>query len=201
MTPTSLVRTSPNEVISTFRIVRDDSSSLLVDMGVLLALSGGYYAFSEGSARWVAVVLAVLWAKMKSGQVLEESIIAVKGIGLQLTTTRGLSMSLPNLFYFPLPSDPSAVDSKRTLRKSATRFPLSTSNLFIPLESISDIVINEGIYGWRVIYYIVIIQTQGKEEVKLRIAFSELLPRLAELKEVWRGTRSVLFDEDASEPN
>lgn len=94
-------------------------------------------------------------------------------------------MSLPNLFYFPLPSDPSAVDSKRTLRKSATRFPLSTSNLFIPLESISDIVINEGIYGWRVIYYIVIIQTQGKEEVKLRIAFSVCLSILQII--LWRG--------------
>lgn len=97
-----------------------------------------------------------------------ESIIAIKGIGLQLTTTRGLTLTLPPFFSFNLYSQPTASDAKK---RKGTKFPLSTSNLFIPLDSISDIIINEGIYGWRVIYYIVIIQQQGKEGIKLRVAF------------------------------
>lgn len=52
-----------------------------------------------------------------------------------------------------------------------TRIPLSTARLFLPLSSISDVVINEGIWRWQIIYYLVIIQNEGKEGAKLRIGF------------------------------
>jgi hypothetical protein len=49
---------------------------------------------------------------------------------------------------------------------------MSTAKTFVPLNSIQDVVINEGIYGWRIVYYIVVIQDGGEEEgVKLRVAF------------------------------
>ena len=100
-----------------------------------------------------------------------ESMVVVKGLGVQLSTTRGISTALPSVFHTVHSSNQEDRKGEKDGGRSATRFAISTSNLFIPLDSISDIVINEGIYGWRIIYYLVIIQTQGKEEVKLRIAF------------------------------
>ena len=44
MTKTFLVKSSPSNAISTFRIVQDDSGSLLVDTATLLALSVGFHA-------------------------------------------------------------------------------------------------------------------------------------------------------------
>lgn len=81
-----------------------------------------------------------------------ESILAIAGLGLQLSTTRGIVLSIPT-------------------RSAPLRIPLSTSRLFLPLNSISDVVINEGIYGWTIIYYLVIIQDDGNGPVKLRVGF------------------------------
>jgi hypothetical protein len=52
--------------------------------------------------------------------------------------------------------------------------PLSKDSIFLPLDSISDVVINEGVSGWKIIYYLIIIQDEkgeGDKGVKLRIGF------------------------------
>lgn len=111
----------------------------------------------------------------------------MRGLGLQLTTTTGLQIPfLPHI-----------------------KIPLFQKHLFLPIETISDIIINEGIFGWTIIYYLVIIVIDnsnedstgsgGKEvgggDVRLRVGFEEMLPRLAELRLIWQGIRSTMFDE------
>lgn len=79
-----------------------------------------------------------------------ESILAVRGLGLQLSTTRGFVCTLP--------------------RGQPRSVALSTSRQFVPLSSISDVVVNEGVWRWQIIYYLVIIRNEGLE-AKLEIGF------------------------------
>jgi len=72
--------------------------------------------------------------------------IALPKLGVQLETTRGISLALPFLV------------SSNTYR---IQIPLSTSKAFIPLEQISTIVIHEGLRRWRVEYYLAIIKRSG----------------------------------------
>lgn len=93
-----------------------------------------------------------------------ETILSIRGLGLQLSTTRGFQLSLP-------------------FTSVTIEVPMSTAKTFVPLNSIQDVVINEGINGWRIVYYIVVIQDGGEEEgVKLRVAFPVSL--IATLREV-----------------
>jgi phosphatidylinositol glycan class H protein len=68
------------------------------------------------------------------------------GLGIQLSTTRGLS--IPDALYPQTPG-------RRIL------FTTSTSYTFIPLSEMSTVVINEGLKRWNVRYYIAIIKRQG----------------------------------------
>jgi hypothetical protein len=124
---------------------------------------------------------------------------------------------------------PVSIGATRTLT-------LSTSKLFVPLSSISDVVVNEGIWRWQIIYYLVIIRNEDSaSEAKLEIGFKvsarvlgqartarsesiletalmtgtlachqrwlqELLPRLAQVRQVWSGIRQTLFDELSEVP-
>jgi len=72
--------------------------------------------------------------------------IALPKLGVQLETTRGISLALPFLA------------SSNTYR---IQIPLSTTKAFIPLEQISTIVIHEGLRLWRVEYYLAIIKCSG----------------------------------------
>ncbi|KAL8284267.1 hypothetical protein RQP46_005016 [Phenoliferia psychrophenolica] len=112
----------------------------------------------QGYCTWSALVLLALFVKSRTSSVLNESILAIAGLGLQLSTTRGLVLSFPTL-------------------STPLKIPLSTSRLFLPLASISDVVINEGIYGWTIIYYLVIIQDEGQGPVKLRVGYPVGLPQ------------------------
>lgn len=72
---------------------------------------------------------------------LPESITPLPSLGLQLSTTRGLS--------FPHPS-------------SRLLIPLSTSHTFVPLSEISTVVINEGLRRWSVRYYLAVVRKRGE---------------------------------------
>lgn len=89
-----------------------------------------------------------------------ESVTVVRNLGLQLTTTRRPSVTLWPLKTLTLPSGPVLT------RKSDT---------FIPLDSVRDVVINEGIQGWRVVYYLAVLYRHADDEtssaVHVRIAF------------------------------
>jgi hypothetical protein len=68
--------------------------------------------------------------------------VALSALGIQLQTTRGISLSLSH-------------------KTPSIRIPLFTSSTFIPLEEISTIVIHEGLRGWRVEYYVAVIKRSG----------------------------------------
>jgi hypothetical protein len=72
--------------------------------------------------------------------------IAIPKLGVQLETTRGISLSLPFL------------GSSNTYR---IQIPLSTFKALIPLDQVSTIVIHEGLRRWRVEYYLAIIKRSG----------------------------------------
>ncbi|KAM0755900.1 hypothetical protein T439DRAFT_15220 [Meredithblackwellia eburnea MCA 4105] len=169
-----LESSSPSPSISNHVIHSTSKPTPILDV-VLLAAAGWALA-SQGALRWITLVLLVFWIKSKTSTVLYESILVISGLGLQLSTTRGCLLAFP-------------------LLGTSYKIPLSTSRRFVPLSSISDVVINEGIFRWKIIYYLVIIQDRGKGEIKLRVGFPELLPRLEEVKKVWIGIRHILFDE------
>jgi phosphatidylinositol N-acetylglucosaminyltransferase subunit H len=77
---------------------------------------------------------------------MSESVVIIPCHGIQLETHRGLQYSL-------LPS-----------------CPLSTKRRFIPLTSVRDIVINEGLRRWDVRYYLCVIRDAGPE-VSLEVVF------------------------------
>ena len=48
---------------------------------------------------------------------------------------------------------------------------LSASRTFIPWSSLEDFLINEGIRGWDIRYYLVAITRTSQGDVKLQVAF------------------------------
>lgn len=143
---------------------------------------------TQGYAQLLCAVLSALWLRSRCAVVLHgqspslslcsccadggpESILAVKGLGIQLTTTRGVSLSLPRLTALRSYVDTSPAALTSTCEYKTIRIPLSRSNLFLPLGTISDVVLNEGISGWKIIYYLVVIQDKGHDGIKLRIGF------------------------------
>ncbi|CAG8532333.1 8120_t:CDS:2 [Acaulospora morrowiae] len=63
---------------------------------------------------------------------------------------------------------------------------------FIDKSKISDIIINEGITMLQVKFYMAII-VEGQD--RMVVVFQHLLPKLNVLIQVYRGTRSVIFNE------
>lgn len=72
----------------------------------------------------------------------------MQGLGIQLETIRRTTLLLPF----------ASIDVHTTYSKT-----------FIDLASISDIVINEGISRWEIIYYLVVVRKGA--EVELRVVF------------------------------
>jgi len=178
----------PSPSLSLYSVRPTEHPSLLIDVLALAIVIFSFYTW--GSWKWLGLGTAAVWVKWKTSTVLEESILAIRLVGLQLSTTRGISFAVPIFLRPLLPSF--------LAKAPALSIPITTSHLFLPLSSISDIVVNEGIFGWTIIYYLVVIQdgnTEGEGQVKLRVGFPELLPRVATLRKVWQGLRHVLFDE------
>jgi len=117
---------------------------------------------------------------------LPESVLAIPPHGIQLETHRGL------------PS-----------------YPLFASRQFIPSDRLRNLVINEGLRGWDVRYYLVAIQEAQSDVLELNVAFEvcnlaqyslcscffpklnytilqSLLPRFPVLIEIYRGIHGVL---------
>mmetsp|Transcript_57053 Transcript_57053/g.134360 ORF Transcript_57053/g.134360 Transcript_57053/m.134360 type:complete len:227 (-) Transcript_57053:432-1112(-) len=67
-------------------------------------------------------------------------------------------------------------------------------NMFVERSRLTSVVINEGVGFSAVTYYLAFI-TQGDTELVL--AFSELIPRIADLVAILHAARSVVFGEDA----
>ncbi|PWY66588.1 phosphatidylinositol N-acetylglucosaminyltransferase [Aspergillus eucalypticola CBS 122712] len=76
-----------------------------------------------------------------------------------------------------------STSSQTYLSKASTRF--------IPTTQIQDIVIHEAFKGFEVRFYLAVI-VEGESEVV--VVFPKLLPNRQILEEVWRGSRSCLYD-------
>ncbi|RDK43822.1 phosphatidylinositol N-acetylglucosaminyltransferase [Aspergillus phoenicis ATCC 13157] len=110
----------------------------------------------------VVVMLAsavVFYGVFRKGYT-EESLLVIRGLGIQTSTS-----------------------SQTYLSKASTRF--------IPTTQIQDIVIHEAFKGFEVRFYLAVI-VEGESEVV--VVFPKLLPNRQILEEVWRGSRSCLYD-------
>lgn len=123
-----------------------------------------------GSYGWL--LFLVLWIYSTTRQILWESITPLPGLGIQLSTTRGVRSP-----FF------------------SVRIPISTSRIFVPLSDISTIIINEGLTCWSVKHYLAVVKRDGRGVV---VAFDSVRPSLAVLKEVYHGVREITWDEFGS---
>ncbi|KAK9460233.1 GPI-GlcNAc transferase complex, PIG-H component-domain-containing protein [Lipomyces oligophaga] len=67
---------------------------------------------------------------------------------------------------------------------------LSRSARFIPIELIQDVVINEGFFGFQVIFYLAVIV---KGSSKLIVVFPNTTPRRDQLEKIWVDIRECMF--------
>ncbi|KAI0647227.1 hypothetical protein C8Q79DRAFT_958280, partial [Trametes meyenii] len=146
----------------------DDVGSMLKGFGadgiVVLAIS--YYWKAITCSRLhvvVAAALLVLYFYIRSSQLLWESVVIIPSLGLQLETHRGYC-----------------------------GFPLLVSRRFMPWSSLEDFLINEGIRGWDIRYYLVAINRTQHGALKLEVAFENLLPRFSILLQVYRRVQEAL---------
>lgn len=118
--------------------------------------------------RWLGVLVMVTIAFIynKLTQVVAETIVVIPRHGVQLETHRGLP-----------------------------GWPLLTSRRFIPLLTVQDVVINEGLRGWNVRYYLAAVKEHPTSGFSLDVAFENILPRLTILLEVYHGIHELLFTE------
>ncbi|GJE95201.1 PIG-H domain-containing protein [Phanerochaete sordida] len=119
----------------------------------------------------LAILLAALYARSRSTQVLWESVVLIPSFGLQFETHRGL----PGL-------------------------PLLASRQFIPFMRLQDVVINEGLRGWNVRYYLAAIAKSQDETISLHVPFENILPYFPVLLEVYHELQENVFGRSSSSP-
>ncbi|KAI0673045.1 hypothetical protein C8Q78DRAFT_970666 [Trametes maxima] len=151
----------------------DNVGSRLKGFGAdgVVALAISYYWNTITSARLHAATAAVLllfYLYSRLNRLLWESVVVIPSLGLQLETHRGYS-----------------------------GFPLFVSRRFMPWSSLEDFLINEGIRGWDVRYYLVAINRTQHGALKLEVAFENLLPRFPVLLQVYHGVQEALNEEHA----
>ena len=88
--------------------------------------------------------------------------------------------------------------------------PIFVSRRFVPLVMLQDVVINEGLSGWNVRYYLMTIKRERNDSLSIDVAFQvsahvqsraclrpsfaqRILPKLPILKEVYQGVQQILF--------
>ncbi|CAG7848481.1 SubName: Full=Uncharacterized protein {ECO:0000313/EMBL:CCA66617.1} [Serendipita indica DSM 11827] len=158
-------------------LTKDGSNRLRRRYGVSLRdvshFSVSIYIWTVLHYPLVGGLLLVMLAHAMCTQLLWESLVVLPDLGLQIETARGISMP-----FFTQ--------------------PLFTSRAFIPLEDIHDILINEGLHRWSWYYYLAIFQRpssfkRNQLDLKLRLAFKDILPPLAVLRIVYHNARQILF--------
>ncbi|EPQ26479.1 uncharacterized protein PFL1_05801 [Pseudozyma flocculosa PF-1] len=130
--------------------------------------------------RQVAAGGALVWLWNKLRRVDSQTLTVIPSVGLQISTTRGLS----------LPFAPS-------LRLFTTK-----SSRLIPRDRILDVYVGEGFRRWSVIDYLALVEKDGRRDDvekpgtragKVVDLFSELSPRLSVVEKVYRTIYPALF--------
>ncbi|KAJ7109260.1 hypothetical protein C8R44DRAFT_635407 [Mycena epipterygia] len=158
--------------VENWRLARDGSGR------VVSGVSGWTWQYS------LPLIAALLWPRVhdsiallsglflilvyliyfKCTQVLFESVIVIPTHGIQLETHRGLP-------WFS---------------------PFVVTRRFIPLASLQDFAIHEGLRGWNVRYFLAAVRLSGSGDFQLHVAYENILPHFAILREVYRGVQAVL---------
>ncbi|KAG7452621.1 uncharacterized protein BT62DRAFT_14628 [Guyanagaster necrorhizus] len=118
------------------------------------------------NANWSYFAIAIptiLFLWYKCSQVVSESIIVIPPHGVQLETRFGF----------------------QTLTLNVTR-------RFIPLSTLRDVVINEGLYGWNVRYYLAAIVQDRSGATSVAVIFENILPQFPVLLEIYKSVHGVL---------
>ncbi|KAI0327170.1 hypothetical protein GY45DRAFT_1309203 [Cubamyces sp. BRFM 1775] len=139
----------------------------VVDAFVVLAYA--MYWNTIISTRWHAIGAALVllaYIHHRTTQLLWESVVIIPSLGLQLETHRGFA-----------------------------GISLSASQRFVPWSSLEDFLINEGIRGWNIRYYLVVISRTQQAALKLDVAFENILPKFPILLEVYHGVQDALRKE------
>jgi len=64
----------------------------------------------------------------------------------------------------------------------------------IPASQISAVIINEGLYGWNVRYYLAVL-TKVNETQSIHVLYENQLPRMPILRDVYHNLQELLFDD------
>jgi len=111
------------------------------------------------------ILVLVISAYNECTQVLWESVIVSRTTDIQLETHRGIFGR-----------------------------PLFVSRRVIPLSTLSDVIINEGLRRWDVRYYLAVLTTDSNG-VQIQVAYENLLPRFPVLHKIYLDIHEMLFNE------
>ncbi|KAK2071784.1 hypothetical protein P8C59_006180 [Phyllachora maydis] len=146
------------------------------------AAAGWARAAVAGRAAWcpwwtvlAAAVLVLYYAAAAFQLHRTESLLVLRGLGIQTASSRGSSWSWGGGW--------GCGGVGRTTR-------------FIPTEKIRAVLINEAFCGFQVIYYLIVV-VEGEEEVV--VVFPKLLPPRTVVESVWRGVRRCLYEPDGND--
>ncbi|KAI0709438.1 hypothetical protein C8Q76DRAFT_799443 [Earliella scabrosa] len=155
------------------RVASTIPGKLWLDACLVFALAYYWDAAASTTARITALTLAVLtFLHTRLTQVQWESVVILPSLGVQLETHRGFAGR-----------------------------SLSVSRKFVPWSSLEDFLINEGLRGWNVRYYLVAMNRTPQGALQLEVAFENLLPRFPVLLEVYHGVQEALQNEDEHRSN
>ncbi|KAI0692385.1 hypothetical protein BC835DRAFT_1416591 [Cytidiella melzeri] len=165
--------------VENWRLARDGSGKILKSYGwtwldlLVPVLVAILWPKITTRIHYVMLAIAlVFYAYTKCTQVLWESVLAIPYLGIQLETHRGL----PNI-------------------------PLFVSRRFIPAIYLHDFIINEGIRGWNVRYYLAAIQQTPHTNNTLEVAYENILPYFPILLHVYRDVHEVMFSRADEQPD
>ncbi|KAF9053555.1 hypothetical protein BDZ89DRAFT_284236 [Hymenopellis radicata] len=129
---------------------------------LILFMVGLILANQHSSWKWWLALSFLMILFLSQASGRSESIIVFPGHGIQLETRNGFE------------------------KMSAT------TRRFIPLTVIRDVIINEGLYGWNVRYYLAVMTEDPLGHQEIHVAFANVLPRFPVLLEVYNGIHDIL---------
>ncbi|KAI0748299.1 hypothetical protein C8Q80DRAFT_730780 [Daedaleopsis nitida] len=137
---------------------------LWLHLSLVLVLAYCWDTVASSAARIAALALAILaYLYSRLTQVQWESVVILPSLGVQLETHRGFA-----------------------------GLSLLAACKFVPWSSLDDFLINEGIRGWDIRYYLVAINRTPQGPIQLEVAFENILPRFPVLLEVYHGVQEAL---------
>lgn len=151
----------------------------------VVAIIGFYLLWIRFQSSWATGLGVIVFIYTKVTQLLCESIIVLPNLGIQVQSTRGISIPF----------------SKQT-------WWLSTSKTFIPLDEMHDVLINEGPLHWDWYYYLAIVRrtpprpfknADSPSNLTIAVAFEQTLPALDVVREIYHGVQDTLFDDYADD--